>query len=322
MEPWKEELYLEELYHHGILGQKWGVRRFQNPDGTRTALGKKRYSSFLPDREPSRPSWQGTTKAFERMKRQRGINPGVSRPGSLRPKNKSEKKQLTDEEKAKRRETAKKIAKGVAIGAGVAAAGYGAYKLGKHINKANSEKQARQFRNKLNDYISNANRIDGLNLPTLDQQKVQRDIDDLISISTKSRDKSNYMPYQKVDNAAEKVRKETVRNFLNSDSYDNLRKNNDKAMKEIRGESKPTRPYIDKFGITNPHSRFKVSDGILDVEKIFNTSINSILSAPLDEVDSYTQDLLKKQRRGTASMGKALKLSEMTMDDLRKLDLW
>lgn len=30
------------LAHHGIKGQKWGVRRFQNPDGTRTALGKKR----------------------------------------------------------------------------------------------------------------------------------------------------------------------------------------------------------------------------------------------------------------------------------------
>lgn len=31
-----------ELYHHGIKGQKWGIRRYQNPDGTLTALGKKR----------------------------------------------------------------------------------------------------------------------------------------------------------------------------------------------------------------------------------------------------------------------------------------
>lgn len=32
-----------ELYHHGIKGQRWGVRRYQNKDGTLTAAGKKRY---------------------------------------------------------------------------------------------------------------------------------------------------------------------------------------------------------------------------------------------------------------------------------------
>ena len=31
-----------ELYHHGILGQKWGVRRYQNDDGTWTTAGKER----------------------------------------------------------------------------------------------------------------------------------------------------------------------------------------------------------------------------------------------------------------------------------------
>lgn len=33
-----------ELYHHGIKGQKWGVRRFQNKDGSLTKAGLKRYS--------------------------------------------------------------------------------------------------------------------------------------------------------------------------------------------------------------------------------------------------------------------------------------
>lgn len=31
------------LIHHGIKGQRWGVRRFQKPDGTLTTLGKRRY---------------------------------------------------------------------------------------------------------------------------------------------------------------------------------------------------------------------------------------------------------------------------------------
>lgn len=32
-----------ELYHFGIKGQKWGIRRFQNPDGSYTEAGLKRY---------------------------------------------------------------------------------------------------------------------------------------------------------------------------------------------------------------------------------------------------------------------------------------
>lgn len=35
---------MNELYHHGVKGMKWGIRRYQNSDGTLTAKGKKKYS--------------------------------------------------------------------------------------------------------------------------------------------------------------------------------------------------------------------------------------------------------------------------------------
>lgn len=35
----------DDLYHHGIKGQKWGVRRYQNLDRTLTAAGKARYAA-------------------------------------------------------------------------------------------------------------------------------------------------------------------------------------------------------------------------------------------------------------------------------------
>lgn len=41
------ENYNKELYHYGVKGMKWGIRRYQNPDGSLTDKGKKRYAESI-----------------------------------------------------------------------------------------------------------------------------------------------------------------------------------------------------------------------------------------------------------------------------------
>lgn len=42
------EIYpINELYHHGVRGMKWGIRRYQNKDGSLTKAGKKRYDKEM-----------------------------------------------------------------------------------------------------------------------------------------------------------------------------------------------------------------------------------------------------------------------------------
>jgi hypothetical protein len=51
-----------ELYHFGIKGQRWGVRRFQNEDGTYTSEGKMRRREADDERGFSRTTNKGRSK--------------------------------------------------------------------------------------------------------------------------------------------------------------------------------------------------------------------------------------------------------------------
>ena len=60
--------YANSLYHHGIKGQKWGVRRFQKKDGSLTPAGRKRYDDDGPSQKKQKEYKMPKNKSLHRLK--------------------------------------------------------------------------------------------------------------------------------------------------------------------------------------------------------------------------------------------------------------
>lgn len=112
-----------ELYHYGVVGMHWGVRRYQNADGSLKPAGRKRYT-------------EGGTSSAK-----------TSKGG---------KKQLTDEERAARNAKIKKAAIAVGVTALVAAGTYAAVKYNNKTMAEAKKIMSDAHKKKMDEYLEQA----------------------------------------------------------------------------------------------------------------------------------------------------------------------
>lgn len=137
-------MYQNELYHHGIMGMKWGVRRYQNFDGSYTKEGLKRYRSSEENYNKKKAEYKTIRKdktASRYTKKMAKANVKESKLDLQKKYNQLKWDKLGDKGKAKYKKGMRirynnKMLKGVSTASGIATAGaYYLYAAGKISQK-------------------------------------------------------------------------------------------------------------------------------------------------------------------------------------------
>lgn len=187
----------DELYHHGIKGQKWGVRRFQNPDGSWTQAGERRYG------KNGTIEKSVTTKDGHKLAKSKKItkNGELVYEHTVTWERDSGRKKPVDKSKLK---------KALAVGATITAATAVGVLASRSFNKETAV---------MNDFLKEYG-----NTMVREQRKLS---DNIVALDRESR-KSN-LSFQEASSRAEKMYRENAKNV--SDARDRVRSATESARK-------------------------------------------------------------------------------------------
>lgn len=140
------------LEHHGIKGQKWGIRRFQNEDGSLTEAGKGRYNRGVPESKTWKPEEAAYLSDEELRRRNNRLN-----------SERSYREATTPQWKKTAKDIAKRVLLNTAVATLAAVVAVQYRKLAAPLLKENKDKavaaiKTEDFPKKVHELFANANK--------------------------------------------------------------------------------------------------------------------------------------------------------------------